>query len=96
MRFLPEQPNRKIGSQQVIKEDNIKLLFNLVRQNEEISRAELVRITILSPTTVSTLVDELLQENLLMESGFGTSDMPGRKPINLRIRAEGRQIPVFH
>lgn len=95
MRFLPEQPNRKIGSQQVIKEDNIKLLFNLVRQNEEISRAELVRITKLSPTTVSTLVDELLQENLLMESGFGTSDMPGRKPINLRIRAEGRQIPVF-
>ena len=56
MRFLPEQANRKIGSQQVIKEDNIKLLFNLVRQNEEISRVELVRITKLSPTTVSTLV----------------------------------------
>ena len=37
-----------------------------------------------------------LQENLLMESGFGTSDMPGRKPVNLRIHAEGRQIPVFH
>jgi len=95
MRFLPELPTRKIGSQQAIKEDNIKLLFNLVRQNQEISRAELVRITKLSPTTVSALVDELLQENLLIECGYGTSDMPGRKPINLRICPDGRQIPVF-
>ena len=95
MRFLPDQSNIKISSQQSIKEENIKSLFNLVKYHEEISRAELVRITKLSPTTVSTLVDELLHEDLLIESGYGTSDMPGRKPINLKISAGGRYIPVF-
>ena len=95
MRFLPDQSDFKISSQQAIKEENIKSLFNLVKYHEEISRAELVRKTKLSPTTVSTLVDELLHEELLIESGFGTSGMPGRKPINLRICAGGRQIPVF-
>ncbi len=95
MRFLPNQSTMRISSQQTIKEENIKLLFNLVKQNEEISRAELVRKTKLSPTTVSTLVDELLQENLLIENGLGASDMPGRKPIKLKVCAGGRQIAVF-
>lgn len=95
MKFLVEQSDIKITSQQTIKEENIKLLFNLVKDNEQISRAGLVRKTKLSPTTVSILVDELLQANLLIETGLGSSDMPGRKPINLRVCAGGRQIPVI-
>jgi predicted NBD/HSP70 family sugar kinase len=95
MKFLLEPSETKVTSQQTIKEENIKSLFNLVKNNEQISRAGLVRKTKLSPTTVSILVDELLQANLLIETGLGSSDMPGRKPINLRVCADGRQIPVF-
>ena len=46
--------------QQLIKENNEKLLFKLVREHTSLSRADLKRLTGLSPTTVSSLADELI------------------------------------
>lgn len=85
----------KLTNQQLIKEENIKCLFNLLNRNHEMARADMVRATGLSPTTVSALVDELLRDNLVVETGFAKTMQTGRKPINLRINAAGRQIPVF-
>lgn len=91
----PSGGRERLTNQQLIKEDNIKCLFNLLNRNHEMARADMVRVTGLSPTTVSALVDELLRDNLVVETGYARTMQTGRKPINLRINAAGRQIPVF-
>lgn len=97
MHYLAETEGgiEKLTNQQLIKEENIKCLFNLLNRNHEMARADMVRVTGLSPTTVSALVDELVRENLVVETGYARTMQTGRKPINLRINAAGRQIPVF-
>lgn len=97
MHYLSESLNEaeKLTNQQLIKEENIKCLFNLLNKNKEMARADMVRVTGLSPTTVSALVEELVHENLVEEIGFAQTVQTGRKPIMLRINASGRQIPVF-
>lgn len=97
MHYLSEPAvgHEKLTNQQLIKEENIKCLFNLLNRNREMARADMVRMTGLSPTTVSALVDELVRDNLVMETGYAQTMQTGRKPINLRINAAGRQIPVF-
>ena len=59
------------------------------------ARADLARATGLSPTTVSALVEELIRKNVVMEVGYAPTMQGGRRPINLRINAQGRQIPAF-
>lgn len=97
MHYLSEPAGgvEKLTNQQLIKEENTKCLFNLLNRNRELARADMVRMTGLSPTTVSALVDELVRENLVVETGYARTMQTGRKPINLRINAGGRQIPVF-
>lgn len=97
MHYLSDSMNEgdKLTNQQLIKEENIKCLFNLLNRNHEMARADMVRVTGLSPTTVSALVDELVRDNLVVETGYARTTQTGRKPINLRINAGGRQIPVF-
>lgn len=97
MHYLSESESsiEKLTNQQLIKEENIKCLFNLLNRNREMARADMVRVTGLSPTTVSALVDELVRENLVVETGYARTMQTGRKPINLRINGAGRQIPVF-
>lgn len=97
MHYLSESAGarEKLTNQQLIKEENIKCLFNLLNRNREMARADMVRVTGLSPTTVSALVDELVRENLVVETGYARTMQTGRKPINLRINGSGRQIPVF-
>lgn len=97
MHYLSEPAggHERLTNQQLIKEENIKCLFNLLNRNHEMARADMVRVTGLSPTTVSALVDELVRDNLVIETGYARTMQTGRKPINLRINASGRQIPVF-
>ena len=98
MKYLTEpiiSNNKKLNSQQVIKEENIKQLFDLINKHRDISRAGLVRITKLSPTTVSTLIDELVAMGLVTETGLAKTTLAGRKPIKLKIAPDGLQIPVF-
>lgn len=84
-----------LSSRHQIKVGNMRRLFNLLSQNREMARADMVRLANLSPTTVSALVDELVQENLVVEMGHAQTAQTGRRPINLRVNGSGRQIPVF-
>ena len=76
-------------SQQKIKASNTMLLFNIIRKTMPTSRATLATQTNLSPTTVSMLVDELIQNKWIRETGAGASTMRGRKPIMLEVNAAG-------
>src|ERR687894_695504 len=66
------------------------VLFQLVRQGQATSRAELARTTGLARSTVSQRVDALLHLGLLVEQGGGPST-GGRPPTQLVFDA-GRAI----
>ena len=83
-------------SQQLIKDRNSTLLFNLVRKCAPISRAELARLSGLSPATVTVLVEELLSNKWLRE--LPTEAIPGargRRPIQLEVHAEAGYVAIL-
>lgn len=93
MKFKTElREEKQVASQQRIKEGNLTLVFNLINSNGTISRPELAQITKLSPTTISSLVDELLQNNMVVEIGAGTTTTSGRKPIMLEVNPDGGYV----
>jgi predicted NBD/HSP70 family sugar kinase len=77
------------GSQQVIKETNFKRIFSLIEKHEGISRAEIAAITGLSPTTVSSLAEEMVSKSMIFEAGPGELSTSGRKPILLKVNPGG-------
>jgi len=79
----------KNGSQQLIKETNIRRVFKLVSNHDGISRAELANQTNLSPTTISSLAEELIREGLIKEAGTADLLTSGRKPIMLKVNSLG-------
>lgn len=93
---LDREPAIKLHNHQLTREENSKLLFNLINAENMLTRAELVRITGLSPSTVSSLVDDLVRTELVEEVGLARMlSGAGRRPIMLNINPAGRQIPVF-
>lgn len=66
---------------------NAETILQAVRLSAEISRADLARLTELSPATVSSIVDELISAGFLSESGARSSGM-GRRPIGLIFNAQ--------
>lgn len=63
-----------------VREANLSRTLNLIHQSGAISRAAIARATGLSPTTVSLLVNVLLESGFVHESGTGKSS-GGRPPI---------------
>lgn len=59
-------------------------LLQLIRQHQQLSRYDLVNLTRLSNSTVWSLVTELMEEGLVVESGIGDSK-GGRPPLLLEI-----------
>src|SRR5579859_5470044 len=55
---------------QMMRESNRLLILNYVRENGPIARAAIARATGLSATTVSTIVDALLQEGFVNEGAM--------------------------
>ena len=61
------KPNK--GDSQLVKEVNKRLVLGLIEGQSIISRADIARSLRLSPTTVSALTNELLEEELINELG---------------------------
>ncbi|WP_217586504.1 ROK family protein [Lentibacillus saliphilus] len=74
----------KRGTFQLMKSVNKSLILNTIRTSEPISRAQIAKKTELTPPTVSSIVKELLEEELVVESDLGESQ-GGRKPTMLLI-----------
>ncbi len=60
----------------------------MIRLQGPVSRVEMANLTGLTPPTVTNIVAELLESNLVVESELGEST-GGRKPIMLRLNATG-------
>ncbi len=73
-------------NQQVVKKNNTSLVFQTITQQEPISRADIAQQSGLNKATVSSLVNELLEKELVYESGPGESS-GGRRPVLLHYHA---------
>jgi len=76
----------RTGDQTYIKELNRSIVLNTLRFQGEMSRTQLAAITGLNKATISSLVDELISAQLVIEVGHGTSQI-GRRPILLMFNA---------
>lgn len=72
----------KTWNQQVVKQENKALVLEKVIKHAPISRADIANMTGLNKGTVSSLIKELLDEQLIEESGPGKSS-GGRRPVML-------------
>lgn len=70
---------------------NRVLLLSLIREAGSISRAELARRTRLTRSTVSQVVADLIERNLVREEG-PVKGGPGRRPVSLRYQAESQLV----
>ena len=75
--------------QQSVKESNMRMVFRLIHRNTIISRADIKKITSLSASTVSSLVEELIENGYVTECGFKKTKSCGRKPVMLKINGDG-------
>jgi len=80
-----------IGNFRWMKSLNRSLVLNTIRTHGEISRAEIAKLTKLTPPTVTNIVNELLDNRLVVETELGAST-GGRRPILLRINADAYHI----
>ncbi len=73
------------------KNHNTRLVLKTVYQQGDASRADIARITNLTRTTVSSIVAELIEDGLLVETGMGESEPAGGKPpILLKVQENSR------
>lgn len=82
---------RRTGDLKFIQELNRSIIFETIRKEGPISRSELAKRHLLSPTTVTSAVNELIKNGLIKEGEFGTSS-GGRKPIMLSFAPDSRFI----
>jgi predicted NBD/HSP70 family sugar kinase len=69
-----------------MREHNSALLLNLLFKQQGLSRADLSRMTGLSRSTVSAIIDALIEEHLVKEVGIGVGDAKGgRRPTLLEF-----------
>ena len=73
------------STQQDIKSNNTRLIFNLIRDHMPVSRIELSRMCSLSTSTVSKLVDALLERKWVIETESVVTGARGRRSVSLAI-----------
>ena len=79
------------ATQQQTKRHNKRLVLRTVYGEDALSRANIARSTHLTPTTVSNIVSELIEEGFIEEVGRGPSK-GGKPPILLNLIADARSI----
>ncbi|PTX64622.1 glucokinase-like ROK family protein [Melghirimyces profundicolus] len=74
------------GTPREMKRMNQRLILQTIRRKQPISRTEISEMTSISRTTVSQLIDEMMEEGVVRETGRGSSPTQGgRKPVFLSI-----------
>jgi N-acetylglucosamine repressor len=79
------------ATRQHTKEHNRNLVLKTISEHDQISRAEIARITSLTRTTVSDIVADLLDAELVNEVGVGSS-LVGKSPILLSLAEDSRYL----
>jgi glucokinase-like ROK family protein len=80
-------PETATANSEFVRNLNLGIALELVKDKGPISRAGIARITGMSRSTCSLIVDELLRSGLVVETGKDAST-GGRKPILVRLHHE--------
>lgn len=83
-------------NQLLIKDNNKKQIYQLIEDVPGISRTQIADRLKLSKTTVSALVDELMQENFVVDEGASESSRQGRKPNSLAVNNRSNFVIVLN
>lgn len=75
----------------LMREYNERLVLNLVRRAGRLSRADIAKRTRLSRSTVSSIIVDLIEANLVREVGAGHSH-GGRRPILLEFNGQAGYV----
>lgn len=68
-----------------LRQANERLVLNAIRENPQLSRVEISRITSLSPSSITFIVKRLLKEKLIREQKVGGAPQVGRPPTILQL-----------
>ena len=74
-----------IANQEMIRDNNRRLVLEYIVNNPPISRAALAKELHLTKATVSNIVQELMDQNLVAEIGSAQTAL-GRKPILMEFQ----------
>lgn len=77
-------------SKSSLRQGNERLVLNAIRQHPTLSRADIARITGLSPSTVTFIVERLLRQKLVSEEKVNNHAQVGRRPTALRLRPDAK------
>lgn len=75
------------GNRELIKDLNRSLVVEQIRQNGPISRTDISKRTELGLSTITNIVDTLLEDSIVEEVGSGISN-GGRKPVLLKLNGK--------
>src|SRR3954451_11970916 len=82
------ESRRNLGaSSEVVRDINRRIVLNLVRTRQPISRADLARASGLQRSTISLIIEQLIEESWVLEGPTGRLPR-GRRPTFLRLNDE--------
>ncbi|MHB1688046.1 MAG: ROK family protein [Ignavibacteriaceae bacterium] len=73
------------GNSKVLRGINRTMILNIIREMQPISRSNIAKLTGLNKSTVSSIISELLSEDLIFEQAIKDQNI-GRNPINLYLK----------
>lgn len=80
-------PSRQSASTEVVRDINRRIVLNLIRTRHPISRADVARVSGLQRSTVSSIVEQLIEERWVLYGATGRLPR-GRRPTFLRLNDE--------
>jgi predicted NBD/HSP70 family sugar kinase len=82
-------------NQQVMKAKNMKAVFSLIWNESGISRVEIAKRLSLSKTTISSLVEELIQRDFIVDTGKQITNTVGRRPNTFVVKEKSHFVSVI-
>ncbi len=73
------------GNAKILRGINRGMILNIIREKQPISRINIARLTGLNKSTVSSIISELLKEDLIFEQ-VNEDQNVGRNPLNLFLK----------
>src|ERR1700690_3411172 len=77
----------QVASSEVVRDINRRIVLNLIRTRQPLSRADLARVSGLQRSTLSLIVEALIREHWVLEGPTGRLPR-GRRPTFLRLNDE--------
>src|ERR1051326_9158699 len=83
----------QVASSEVVRDINRRIVLNLIRTKQPISRADLARVSGLQRSTISLIVEELIDEHWVLEGATGRLPR-GRRPTFLWLNDDRAIIGI--